>query len=47
LDVQLITEHSLGLAVQNNIFHKIIDQGSRIPIAVKHENFTNGGRTAP
>jgi len=42
-NVQLITEHSLGLAVQNNIFHKIIDQGSRIPISVKHENFTNGG----
>ena len=43
LDVQLITEHSLGLAVQNNIFHKINDQGSRNPIAVKHDNITNGG----
>ena len=44
---QLITEHSLGIAVeqnmQQNIFHKLIDQGSRIPISVKHENFTNSG----
>lgn len=40
---QLITEHSLGVGVGGDLVHKLIDQGSRIPISVKDENFTNNG----
>lgn len=38
-----ITEHSLGVGVQNNIFHKIINQGTNIPISISDDIFTNQG----
>jgi molecular chaperone DnaK (HSP70) len=45
LNVQLITEHSLGVEVQDKVFSKIIDQGRNIPIEIKQEGYTNGGPT--
>ena len=40
--IQLITEHSLGVGVQDNLFHPIIRQGARIPTQIMDPNFTNG-----
>src|SRR5688572_3298468 len=37
----LITEHSLGLGVQENRFHRIIKKGQEIPISITEKNFTN------
>ncbi|HEX6862887.1 MAG TPA: Hsp70 family protein [Thermoanaerobaculia bacterium] len=45
VQVSLITEHSLGIGVQQQIFHKIIDQGTNIPIAKTEGGFTNAGPT--
>jgi len=45
LDVDLITEHSLGIGVQNNQISRILDQGTSIPVACKQGGFTNGGPT--
>lgn len=38
-----ITEHSLGVGVQNNIFSKIIDQGTNIPISITNGGYVNAG----
>lgn len=43
--VELITEHSLGLGVQNNLISRIIDQGTYIPASQKQGGFVNGGPT--
>jgi molecular chaperone DnaK (HSP70) len=40
--VGLITEHSLGVGVQNNLFSKIIDQGTSLPCSGK-DDYTNEG----
>lgn len=41
-NIQLITEHSLGVEVQNKIFSKIVDQGTGIPIEITQGGYTNG-----
>jgi molecular chaperone DnaK len=43
LKVGLITEHSLGIATEGNIFSKIVDQGSNIPIEITKKEYTNSG----
>lgn len=43
LEVRHITEHSLGVEVQNKLFNKIIDQGTNIPISVARDGYTNAG----
>ncbi len=43
LTVTLITEHSLGVGVQDDRIARIINQGSNIPIEVSQSNFINGG----
>jgi molecular chaperone DnaK (HSP70) len=45
IQVSLITEHSLGLRIQNNRVNKIIHRGSNIPISVKESGYINGGPT--
>ena len=40
-DIQLITEHSLGVGVQNNACVRIVEQGTNIPVDVKRGGFTN------
>lgn len=45
LGIDLITEHSLGVGVQNNLVSRIIDQGTSIPVARRQGGFTNGGPT--
>ena len=42
-DVHLITEHSLGLEIQDKQFSKIVDQASSIPIELKRGDYTNAG----
>lgn len=42
-NVYHITEHSLGVEVQDKRFVKIVDQGTNIPIEVKKSDFTNAG----
>lgn len=39
----LITEHSLGVGIQDNSFQKIISQGTNIPVSVRDTGYTNGG----
>ena len=39
----LITEHTLGVAVQDNRFAKILQQGTHIPVSITDDNYTNGG----
>jgi molecular chaperone DnaK (HSP70) len=43
LHVQLITEHSLGIAVQGNIFDVLVAQGTNLPVSISRDNYTNGG----
>lgn len=43
--VNLITEHSLGIEIQDKMFSKIIDQGSNIPIEIRRGGFVNAGPT--
>lgn len=43
LNVHLITEHSLGIGVNEDEFARIISQGQNIPVAVPRGGFTNGG----
>jgi molecular chaperone DnaK (HSP70) len=43
LFVYRITEHSLGVAVQGNIFSMIIPRGTHIPANVKKGGYTNAG----
>lgn len=45
VQVRLITEHSLGVEVQNRQFNKIIDQGTNIPVEVTRAEYTNAGPT--
>ena len=45
IKVQLITEHSLGVGVQDERVSRIIDQGTNIPVSKKQGGFTNGGPT--
>jgi hypothetical protein len=45
LQVSLITEHSLGVGVQNNLVDKIVDQGTGIPVSVTKGGYTNAGPT--
>jgi molecular chaperone DnaK (HSP70) len=42
-EVRLITEHSLGIGVQDNQCVRIVEQGTNIPIEVKRGGFVNGG----
>lgn len=44
-DVHLITEHTLGVAVRENRFSRIVPQGTHIPISITDDNYTNGGPT--
>ncbi|MBN1894613.1 Hsp70 family protein [bacterium] len=39
--IRLITEHSLGIGVQESRCVRLIEQGSNIPIEVKRSEFTN------
>lgn len=39
----LITEHSLGVEVQKNLFVKIISRGTNLPCSVTQDGFTNAG----
>jgi molecular chaperone DnaK (HSP70) len=39
----LITEHTLGVAVQRDLFSRIIARGSSIPINITDDNYTNAG----
>jgi hypothetical protein len=43
--VRLITEHSLGIGVQENMCVRLVEQGTNIPIEVKRGGFANGGPT--
>jgi molecular chaperone DnaK (HSP70) len=43
LNLTHITEHSLGIGIQDNLFSKIIDQGTNIPISVTRDGFVNSG----
>ena len=43
IELSLITEHSLGIGVQNNRMVTIVKQGSNLPNEVKKGGFTNGG----
>jgi len=45
VDVELITEHSLGVGVQNNLVRRLIDQGRSIPVSLREGGFTNAGPT--
>lgn len=45
LNIQFISEHSLGIEVQDKIFSKIVGQGTNIPIEVKQGGYTNQGPT--
>lgn len=45
MDWELITEHSLGIGVQNNLVRRIIDQGTSIPVSLREGGFTNAGPT--
>jgi molecular chaperone DnaK (HSP70) len=45
ITVNLITEHSLGVGVQDELVSRIIDQGTNIPVSKKQGGFTNGGLT--
>jgi molecular chaperone DnaK (HSP70) len=41
--VFLITEHSLGIGIQNNLVSRIIDMGTNIPASRRQSGYTNGG----
>jgi molecular chaperone DnaK (HSP70) len=41
IDINMITEHSLGVGVQDNFFHKIVERGTNIPVSKREPNFTN------
>ncbi|MFM9966074.1 MAG: Hsp70 family protein [Planctomycetaceae bacterium] len=43
--IDLITEHSLGVGVQNNEMSRVIEVGTSIPVKQKKGGFTNGGPT--
>ena len=43
--VHLITEHTLGIGVQDNLVAKIVAQGTSIPVEVRQGGFVNGGPT--
>ena len=43
VEVHLITEHSLGVGVQNRRVNKIIHRGTTIPYAKTEGGYTNGG----
>jgi len=43
--VQGITEHTLGIGIQDNLVARIVDVGSNIPCEVKRDGFTNDGPT--
>ena len=43
--IRLITEHSLGVAVQDGRFVKVVDQGTNIPVSITDSNYTNAGPT--
>lgn len=43
LDIHLITEHTLGVAIQNNLFDPIVHQGMHIPVEVVQDHYTNAG----
>ena len=43
LQIRHITEHSLGVGVQNNMVSKIVDQGTNIPISETRGGYTNPG----
>lgn len=45
IGVELITEHSLGIGIQNNLISRIIDQGTGIPVSKRQSGFINGGPT--
>jgi hypothetical protein len=45
LHMDLMTEHSLGIGVQNNLVSRIIDQGTSIPVSRRQGGFTNAGPT--
>jgi len=45
IDPVLITEHSLGVGVQDNKFHKIIGKGAKLPTSITDSNFSNQGPT--
>lgn len=42
----LITEHTLGIAVNDGEMSPIVRQGTNIPVAVTRGGFTNGGETS-
>jgi molecular chaperone DnaK (HSP70) len=43
--IHLITEHSLGVEIQDKLFSKIVDQGSSIPLEITKSDYTNAGPT--
>ena len=43
MHISLITEHSLGVGVQENLVSRIVEQGSNIPIEVKRGGYVNSG----
>ena len=45
LGIRLITEHSLGVAVQDGRFMKIVGSGTNIPVSATEGGFTNAGPT--
>ncbi len=44
--LELITEHSLGIGVQNNLVSRIIEQGTNIPVSRREGGYTNPGPVA-
>ena len=43
MHISLITEHSLGVGIQENLVSRIVEQGSNIPIEVKRGGYVNSG----
>ena len=43
LDIHLITEHTLGVAIQHNQFSPIVLQGTHIPVEVTRSDYVNAG----
>lgn len=43
VQISLITEHSLGVGVQDNVVERIVELGTNIPVTITRDGFTNPG----